>query len=99
MLVFFLNVKKKHLFKLAYLKNYCTPKHNGPAFQLAVELVPSQVLFRSKVEKHTTFHLTLYKLCTLDGHRTVMNCPVVWFCIQQEVKAALCGLHSVLPLQ
>lgn len=28
-----------------------------------------------------------------------MNGPAVWFCIQQEVKAALCGLHSVLPLQ
>lgn len=99
LLVFFLTVKEEHLFKWANLRNYCSPKHNGPAFRLAVELVPRQVLFRSNVDRHTAFHLSLYKLCIQAGHRTVKNGPAVWFSIQQEVRAVLCGLHSVLPFQ
>lgn len=61
MLVFFLNVKVQHLFKLTDLKNYVSPKHNGPTFQLAVELVLSKALFISNVDRQTTFHASLYK--------------------------------------
>lgn len=90
MLVFCLNVKKKHLFKLAYLKNYCTPKHNGPAFQLAVELVPSQVLFRSRKTYHISPHFiqALYTRWSQDSdelpssvvlHSAGSQSSSVWF--------------------
>lgn len=103
MLVFCLNVKKKHLFKLAYLKNYCTPKHNGPAFQLAVELVPSQVLFRSRKTYHISPHFiqALYTRWSQDSdelpssvvlHSAGSQSSSVWFaqCPSITVTAVQC---------